>query len=92
MKKKAINVRLCSTAYENLEAYMTAHKLTKTQALEAILLATDTEALPVDHPMYHAEISKDGDRVKCPIGPYKNQWVTMAICRKCKETQCDLRR
>ena len=92
MKKIAINTRLTSSAYKHLQAYMTAHKLTKTQALETILLATDTETLPVDHPMYHAEISSDGDRAKCPIGIYKGQWVTMSACRKCKETQCDLRR
>lgn len=40
--------------------------------------------------VYHAEVNED--RAKCPVGIYKNQWVTRSICRKCNETQCDIKR
>lgn len=90
--KDRLSARISTAATKNLNAYMTAHDLNKTDALNAILEAANVEAAPIDMPMYHAEVSEAGDMVKCPLGKNKGLWVRESVCRNCQETQCDIKR
>lgn len=90
--KERISARLSTTAITRLEALMEVYKCNRTEALEAAILSAKVESKPQTEQVYHAEVSPHNDMVKCPIGEHKGHWVRQATCRKCEETQCDIKR
>lgn len=88
-----ISARLSETAAKELEAYMTRFNLNITDALESLCLSAKNISKPqVEADTFHAEVSEAGDTVKCPIGRNKGLWLRESVCRKCEETQCDIKR
>lgn len=91
---KMISARLSDVARKELEAYMQRFNLNITDALESLCLGAKNIKKPEEQPdRYHAEVSENTpDMVKCPIGKNKGLWVRQSVCRKCEETQCDIKR